>query len=444
MALHPARLTHRPHPTGTPDGDSATRLIAAILVIGALYAAKRVMIPCALAVLLSFLLLPLARRFERWGLRRVPAVLLAVGLGLACFLGVGYLVTAQVGGLAGELPSYRQNIVNRIRRVRAALGGPFGEARETIQEIRNEIAAPTTAPTEDGSSPPAPANAAAQDIARAPSGPGGKGNALLSWPWPQDPFGWNAPEPPTSQPVPVRIEAGGGNVFQLLVAVLGPLIAPLAHIGIATVLVIFMLLQRDELLDRVRRLAGRDHLHVTSKALGLAGVRVSRYLATQAFINVLHGTVIAIGLELIGVPRALLWGFLAAVLRYLPFIGTWVAAAIPIVLALAMFDDWVRPLLVAGLFLAIDLLSANLLEPWLYGTRTGVAPIAVLVSAIFWTWLWGGIGLFLSTPLTVCLVVIGRHVPQLEFLAVLLSDEPALAATGHSDKRHRTSFRRTE
>jgi predicted PurR-regulated permease PerM len=422
MSLRPVNpIDGRARPVGPPGGGWALRVIAAILVVGALYAARKVAIPLALAILLSLMLAPLAARLERWGRRRLPAVLLTVGLALGVFLGAGYLVTNEVGGLAAELPSYRQNIVNRILRVQASFG-TLGHAQETIQEIREQIAATETAPAAAPASAPGPSTRAlaATQPARAREGIGG---GLLGWPWPDNPFDWR-PDPRATQPVPVRIQGDGTNVFRVLVAVLGPLVGPLVNIFIATVLVIYMLLQRDELLARVHRLIGRDHLDETTETISTATSLVSRYLAVTAFINVLHGVVIATGLELIGVPRALLWGLLAAVLRYLPYMGTWVTASIPILLAFALFDDWVRPLLVAGMFLTLDLTSAYFLEPWLLGARIGVTSLAILISAIFWTWLWGGIGLFLATPLTVCLVVIGRHVPQLQFLAVLLSDEP--------------------
>jgi hypothetical protein len=209
---------------------------------------------------------------------------------------------------------------------------------------------------------------------------------------------------------------------------LEPVLGPAARVGIAAVFVLFMLLQRDELRDRFIRLVGRGQLHVTTEALDDAARRVSRYLAVQVFINTLNGALVAAGLVIIGLPGALFWGLTAALLRFVPYVGTWVAAVMPIVLSLAVFDGWVRPLLVAGLFLFTDLACASILEPWLFGARTGASPIAILTSTVFWTWLWGGVGLFLATPLTVCLVVIGRYVPQLEFLAVMLGDGPALPA----------------
>ena len=403
-------------------------VIAAILVVGALYLARQVLIPLSLAVLLSFLLSPLVRRLRSWGLPHVPAVMVVVVLGLAGFLTVGWLVAVQTRGLVNDLPSYRENIVERIRNVRATLGAPFGQARETIREIRKEIAATpsTQAAAADGHTSTVPSHPAAPT--------GGWSDAvvpyawrhLLNGDWPESPVEDLHAPTTQSEPLPVRIEPSESNTLQLLGTILGPLLWPLTSVGIATVFVIFMLVQGAELRDRLICLIGRGHLNVTTEALQDAAGRVTRYLVVQVLVNTLHGVVIATGLTLIGFPHALLWGLIAGMLRFVPFLGTWTAAAVPILLSLAVFDDWLRPALVAALFLCVDLASVNIVEPWLYGARTGVAPLALLVSAVFWTWLWGGVGLFLATPLTVCLVVIGRYVPHLQLLSMLLGDQPAL------------------
>jgi predicted PurR-regulated permease PerM len=417
----------------TANRSRATALIAVILLVGALYVARYVLIPFALAVLLTFVLSPMVTRAQRWGLRRGAAVAVAVAISLAGVGGVGWLVASQASGLAADLPSYRENIVARVRKVRTALGGPFGEARETIREIRKEIAAPsptqpTTATGEGGSAAAKPATPVpdGQDTASQ----GGAGHPP-SWTWGGGLLGLGPAEKPEPVPLPVRIEPREGNIIDTFTVVLGPLVGPLASLGIATVFVIFMLLQKEELRDRFIRVVGRGELSVTTNALDDAARRVSRYLAVQVIVNALTGTAIAIGLTLIGVPRAPLWGLMAALLRFVPIVGSWIAAVVPILLSLAVFDDWLRPILVVGLFSTIDLSVANVLEPALYGTRTGVAPIALFASMVFWTWLWGGIGLFLATPLTVCLVVIGRHVPQLELLSVLLGDARGAAAARH-------------
>ena len=200
-------------------------------------------------------------------------------------------------------------------------------------------------------------------------------------------------------------------------------------------LVIFMLLRREDLRSRLIGLVGKGHISTTTRAMEDAGARVFRYLLMQLVVNVSYGIPVAIGLYFIGVPNAVLWGAFATVLRFIPYIGPWIGAAMPVALSLAVSPSWTMPLLTIGLFVVLELLSNNVMEPWLYGSSTGVTPIALIVAAVFWTWLWGPVGLILSTPLTVCLVVMGRHVPRLSFLSVLLSDEEAL--TPAEDCYHR-------
>jgi AI-2E family transporter len=192
------------------------------------------------------------------------------------------------------------------------------------------------------------------------------------------------------------------------------------------VLVVFMLLKREDLRDRLIRLMGTNQLNVTTQVLDDAASRISRYLVTQSIINGIQGIVVTIGLTLIGLPNAVLWGLLAAILKFIPYLGPWIAAALPAAQSMAVFNDWRHMLLTILLFILLEAISGNLVEPWLYGTQTGVTPVALIVAAVFWTWLWGGVGLILSTPLTVCLVVMGKYVPQLEFLNILLGDEPVL------------------
>jgi predicted PurR-regulated permease PerM len=196
-----------------------------------------------------------------------------------------------------------------------------------------------------------------------------------------------------------------------------------------------MLLQREDLRGRLIRLIGQGRISTTTRAMDDAGARVSRYLLMQLVVNVAYGVPVAVGLSFIGVPNAILWGAFATILRFIPYVGPWIAAAFPITLSLAVSPGWMMPLLTIGLFVVLELLSNNVMEPWLYGSSTGVSPIALIVAAVFWTWLWGPVGLVLATPLTVCLVVMGRHVPRLSFLSVLLSDEDAL--TPAQDCYHR-------
>jgi hypothetical protein len=211
-----------------------------------------------------------------------------------------------------------------------------------------------------------------------------------------------------------------------LPATLRPLLEPLGGAFLTIILVIFMLIKREDLRNRLISLVGHGRLTHTTKALDDAGQRISRYLVMQFVINACFGLALGVGLWAIGLDYAFLWGFLGGVLRYLPYIGTWLAALPPIVLSLAMFEGWVQPLLVLGLFLALELVTANVLEPLLFGHSTGISAVALLVAAAFWTWLWGPLGLVLSGPLTVCLVVLGKYVPALKFFDVLMGDEPPL------------------
>jgi hypothetical protein len=203
-------------------------------------------------------------------------------------------------------------------------------------------------------------------------------------------------------------------------------LGPLGTAGLVLILLVFMLLQREELRNRLIRLIGQGRMSTTARAMDDAGARVSKYLLMQLVVNVTYGIALAIGLYFIGVPNAILWGALAAVLRFIPYLGPWIAAAFPILLSLASSPGWVIPLMTLALFIVLELISNNVMEPWLYGSSTGVTPIALIVAALVWTWLWGPVGLVLATPLTVCLVVMGRHIPKLAFLSIVLSDDEAL------------------
>jgi predicted PurR-regulated permease PerM len=230
----------------------------------------------------------------------------------------------------------------------------------------------------------------------------------------------------SQKPVPVEIKQTGPNGLASLSRIAGPFLGVLGTGGIVAVIVVFMLFQREDLRERFIRLVSGGKLNVATEALDDAAGRISRYLRMQLVVNATYGLPIGIGLYFIGVPNALLWGLLATLLRFIPFLGPWVAAAFPVALAFAVDPGWSKLLLTIGLFLVIELVSNNLIEPWLYGASTGVSNVALIIAAVFWTWLWGPIGLFLSTPLTVCLVVLGKYVPGLHFLSVLLGSAPAL------------------
>jgi len=374
----------------------------AAFVIATLYFARDLLIPLALAALLTFLLAPLVTRLERW-LGRIGAVLFAMVLILAATGAAGWVLTRQLVDLATKLPDYKQNIQTKLRFFKAPTGGWFAKFSETVEELGKDLP-----------------GAQAPDISQVPGKPE---TAVL-----------NNPNLKPAVPVQV-IETSKAKPLQLVQVIIAPLLGPLGSAALVLLLVIFMLLKREDLRSRLIRLIGQGRIGATTRAMDDAGARVSRYLRMQLVVNVTYGIPVAIGLYFIGVPNAVLWGACAAVLRFIPYIGPWIGAAIPIALSLAVSPGWIMPLLTLGLFVVLELLSNNLMEPWLYGSSTGVSPIALIFAAVCWTWLWGPVGLVLATPMTVCLVVLGRHIPRLSFLSVVLSDEEAL--TPAEDCYHR-------
>jgi predicted PurR-regulated permease PerM len=370
---------------------SATAMVAGLLVvIGALYLGQDILIPLALAILLSFMLAPIVIRLRRWGLGRIPSVLAVVVLLFVALLGLGSIVASQVVHLADNLPRYEWNLRAKIRDLRIAVpsGGVVERTSDMLRDLGEELQDATKGPEAEGTSA-------------------------------------GAEEP--VKPVPVQVQRPAAPPLQTLRELGGPLVGPIATAGLVLVFVIFMLLQREDLRDRIIRLVGSGDVARTTEAMNDAAKRISRYLLMQLVINVLYGIPVGVGLYFIGVPNPVLWGLLATLLRFIPYVGPVIAALFPIALSFAVAPGWTVPAMTIALFVTLELFSNNVLEPWLYGASTGLSPVAVLVAAVFWTTLWGPVGLLLSTPLTVCLVVLGRHVPHLGFFDVLLGDEPALA-----------------
>jgi predicted PurR-regulated permease PerM len=347
-----------------------------VLVIVGFYWAQAVLIPFALAILLTFLLSPIVTRIQQAGLGRGTSVTIVIALTFAVLAMIGWATVSQVTSLAEELPKYRQNIRQKVRDLRGmGKGGVLEQVQETVDEVKDEI--------EQGETSRAANNRR-----------------------------------------PVIVQAEPAVSWRSLY--LGPLIQPIASATLVLGLLIFMLAQREDLRNRLIRLIGYAHLTVTTKALEEAGQRISRYLLMQITINGCFGIIISVALFLIGLPYAFLWGFLSVPLLFIPIIGFWTAAALPTILSMGVFSDWWWPLLVIGLFFVLKTIINMLLEPLLYGRSIGVSPVPLLMMIAFWTWLWGPVGLLLATPLTVCLLVFAKHVPQLEFVEVLLSDEPAM------------------
>ena len=391
--MHNHNLQREPYPAGTPTSPLGI-LAVGVIVIAALYFAREIFVPLALAILLSFALGPLVALLRRWYLGGVLSVIAAVLFAFLVIFGVVALIGGQVTHLAENLPQYQSNITNKIHSLRSstAESGIVGRASGMLKDLSNEITR-ATPPTD--SKAPSAASVAPRGAQQQP-------------------------------PIPVEIHQPDATALQIIQAIIGPLIQPLATTGIVIIFVVFFLLQREDLRDRFIRLAGARDLQRTTKGLDDAARRLSRYLLVQTALNASFGILIATGLWLIGVPNPLLWGILAMLLRFVPYIGPVIAAIFPATLALAIDPGWSMLFWTGALFLVVEPIMGQVVEPLLYGRSAGLSAVAVVVAAAFWTWLWGPVGLLLSTPLTLCLVVVGRHVERLEFLDIILGDQPAL------------------
>jgi predicted PurR-regulated permease PerM len=375
-----------------PRGAGMLTFLTLALVVAALYFAREVLVPIALAVLLSFLLAPAVRWLRHLRAGRVTAVAVTVLVAFQIILAFALIAGEEMSLLGPELPEYRHNIEMKLRVLPTAI--PLQRVANVLHRVTADLKR---------------SQAAHPVAAGAPAGAGG-GKAEAA------------------KPLPVEMVQPEPTPLEIAESVVGPLLRPLATAGLVIVLVVFILLEREELRDRVLRLAGGGDLHRTTEAMNEAAQRVSRYLLSQLSVNAVEGTLIGIGLAVIGIPNAALWGILAALLRFIPYLGIVIAACFPLALAVAVDPGWMLLAWTALLFVATELIVANVVEPWLYAGSTGLSSVAVITAAIFWTWLWGPIGLLLSTPLTACLLVLGRHVPQLRFLDVILGSDPVLTA----------------
>jgi predicted PurR-regulated permease PerM len=349
---------------------SALSMAALVLVTAVLYLGQDVLIPLALAILLSFLLAPAVRQLERGRLGRAPSALIVVLLGFSLIGAIGWVAAQQAVSLAAKLPEYRGNIVAKIRALRGTPEGTLGAAAEAVKDLAKE-AAPT-------------------------------------------------------QP-PLAVTQTPGTPFESLRQLIAPFAKPVGTAIAVLAFTILMLLNRENMRDRLIALIGARRINITTQALGEASHRVSRYLLMQLLVNSAFGIPFGIALHFIGVPNALLWGLLATLLRFIPYIGVWIAVAMPAALAFAISEGWSMLGWTVGAFVVLELALVNLVEPWVYGRSAGLTPIAVIAATVFWTWLWGSVGLLLAMPLTVCVAVIGRYIPELGYLNVLLGVEPVLA-----------------
>lgn len=358
----------------------AANLVSFVLIASILYVGRDILIPVALAILLSFLLAPLVLKMQRHGLPRALSVMLIAG-SLFLILGIfAWVTVVQVVDLANSLPTYEDNIRLKAESFQGARAQVLERVAERVEQVSILVANQSSVT--------------------------GRANA----------------------PLLVQVVEPSPSLLQVMQTWLGPVVAPLGMVGLVAVIVLFMLLQWSNLRDRILRLTGQGHLSVATEAFDDAARRISHYLLAQFAINVATGLIVGIGLFFIGIPNAPLWGLFSVVLRYIPFVGPWLAALFPLMVAVVVAPGWETPLLTLALFITVEFISNTFIEPLAYGSSTGVSSLGIMVSAIVWGAMWGPVGLILATPMTVCLVVMGRYIPQLNMFYVLLGDQPALPA----------------
>ena len=380
----------------TPKGPLASSLVVFAIIVAGLFLAREVLIPIAIAVLLSFVLGPLVNFLRRLRLGRAVAVLVSVLFAAGLIAALSTVIGVQVAELAQDVPRYQRTVERKIEGLR---NGSLGQTMDYIANINRAI-------HQSGEESKESAERAKERSLREQAA--------------------RKAEPEPAKPLVVQVEERRPSPLELATTVLSPVAQPLATAGIVIVVLLFILMQREDLRDRLIRLAGSSDLHRTTVAMDDAARRLSRYFLGQLALNTAFGIVIGVGLWIIGVPSPVLWGIFALVMRFIPYIGAVLSAVLPIALAAAVDPGWSMVLATFLLFAIVEPIVGHVVEPLVYGHSTGLSPFSVLVSALFWTWLWGPVGLLLSTPLTVCLVVLGRHVDRLEFLDVLFSNRPAL------------------
>ena len=388
--IRPTRLTPPPpvkvEPAEMPGVNSLLTLAVGVVVVAALYVGRDMLIPITLAVLMSFLLAPLASGLRRLRLGRTASVLFAVLLALALLLGIAGMIGIQIANLTTDLPQYQATLQDKVNTLRA-------ETIARLVVVESHLGA-------DGDRN-APHPAAARPPARVPQGT-------------------------VQNPVNVQVRTPPPTPLEMARRIVGPVLGPLGTMALVLLISIFIMLQKEDLRDRLIRLFGSGDLHRTTQAMNDAARRLSKYFLTQLAINTGFGCFIAGGLSLIGVPSPLLWGMIALLLRFVPYVGVYISASLPVLLAAAIVPGWDMAFWTLGIFLVGELIVGQVIEPFAYGHSTGLSPVSIVVAALFWTFIWGPVGLLLATPLTLCLVVLGRHVKRLEFLDVLLGDRPAL------------------
>lgn len=416
----------------------AAKLVIVVGIIGILYWAQAIIFPIAVAVLITFVLTPLVASLHRRNWRRLPAVLAVLTSVTLILGGVLYIVGMQLTEFGDDLPQYRDTIKAKMADVRGWYeGGPVEKVDNTIKEVNREL----DKEKQEREQKKKKAKAEAKDDSlkyprltrflrdvfgvreNPPDNPLVKANKKAAEQGDGEEANGDQTSTKKAEPIPVQVKPGSSTWADVLTTA-QPALAPLATAGLVAVLVLFMLLKYDDLRNRFVTAVGNDHLALTMKALDDATSRISRFLLMQLLINATFGLAVGVGLMFLGVPYGLLWGLCAAVFRYIPFLGPWIAAALPIAISLITFPGWSQVIGVIALFVVLELISNNIMEPWLYGRSVGVSELGILVSAAFWTWLWGPFGLILSTPMTVCLVVLGQHVKPMSIFHKLLGNEP--------------------
>lgn len=350
------------------------------VIIAALHLGQSFFVPLAFAILLAMILSPLAGLGERMRIPRALSAVAVVGAAFGILALSGFFLAAEATTLANKFPEYRSNVLAKIEALRVPSAKKLKQIRESIKDVQTAV----TPPAEE--TPPK----AAED------------------------------------PVKVEVVENPLSPVKFATAVGGSLVAAAGYLSVVVLLSIFFLVYRAEILGRVLRLAGDSQVDKTTQTITEATRGVSRFLFAQTLVNASHGCVIGLFLHALGVPGALLWGVLAAVLRFIPYVGPITAGTLPVVLAIGVFPGWTKPLLIAGFTIALEIVTNNIVEPLVYGKRSGLTPLAVVLASFFWAWLWGAAGLILAVPLTVCAVSLGKSMRSLHFLAVALADEPAL------------------
>ncbi len=345
-----------------------------VALTATLYFGRPLIVPFVVALLATALLSPAAQRLQRWGVPRIPASIGVVVVTFGLLVAGGWLLTVQAVGLSQNLPRYRETISRKAQIMAGSLAPVLGRGQSATQELQKQLGALWGQRMEQG---------------------------------------------------PLKVEVVDSSP-KLLLGVAGAVVNAITEGSVVLLLVCFFLIYHADLRDRLIRLVGDQEVGLTTQAMGEAATGISRYLLYHSILNLIHGTLLALGLWILGVPHALLWGMIGALLRFIPYLGPILSGILPSLLAMAVFEGFGRPLMVMGYIAGLELVSNNVLEPWLYGSRTGLSPLAVVVAAVFWATVWGPIGLLLAVPLSVCLLVLGRHVPGLDFLAVLLGHEAPL------------------